>query len=381
MNPNKPKGLYFHLPFCLSRCPYCNFNVVQGRNPPIPDYLKALEHEVEQKSYLAQGHKFTTIYFGGGTPSLFAPEAILHILEHCKRAFSWENEPEVTLEINPRTVTKNNLRKYCDIGVNRISIGAQAFDDSLLKALGRVHKQLDNQQCLEWSREAGFKNVNIDLLYGLPDQSVEQWEESLEQILTFKPEHLSLYCLTVEPGTGLEKMVDRKMVVMPPEEMQVAMNLKAHDFLTSKGFVHYEISNYALPGRESRHNMIYWNQGKYLGLGLGAHSFWDGVRSWNGDKLPDYLQKLFNGSSPLMGSETLSPQQQMSEYVFLHLRMLKKGVETTEFKEIFGLEFKKRHEKEIKYLVSEGFLENQGESFMLTKKGMPLADRIAEEFF
>lgn len=271
-------ALYLHIPFCASRCPYCDFNTYAGIGHLLPSYLEALAREVQAWGEWLGRPRVRTVFLGGGTPSLLTPGQMGALLEAVARAFSLEAGAEVTVEANPDDASPDRFRGYRRAGVNRLSLGVQSLDDSLLALLGRRHSARQAVSAYWQAREAGFDNVNLDLMFGLPHQSMAQWEATLEGAVALAPEHLSAYCLTLEQGTPMERWVRQGRLPSPDPDLAADMWGRACQVLEGAGYHHYEVSNWARPGRASQHNLAYWHNRPYLGLGAGAHSYLAGLR-------------------------------------------------------------------------------------------------------
>jgi putative oxygen-independent coproporphyrinogen III oxidase len=316
-------GLYVHIPFCLGKCPYCDFYSINNLSL-IPVWLAALEKEA--RFYRDSLAPFDTLYLGGGTPSLLEDRQFASLMQTLKRHFSFAADTEVTLEANPDDLTPEKIKLYKDLGVNRLSVGVQSFHDRELAFLERRHHARQTVQALEAARAAGFDNLSLDLINGLPGQTLEDWTKTLERALSFHPEHLSCYQLTYEAETPLSRRQARGEVAPATEEEERAFFLFTSQFLEERGYRHYEISNFARqdgPGGEpcySRHNRKYWRHVPYLGLGPGAHSFQDGVRWWNVVSVNQYCQDLEHGRSPVADREVLSKEQLRLEALYLGLR-------------------------------------------------------------
>ena len=369
-------GLYVHIPFCQKKCAYCDFFSVTDLSL-IPAWLNALEKEagIYQDSF----GLFDTIYLGGGTPSLLEAPQIIALIEGLRRHFAFAPDTEVTLEANPDDVTLEKLRMYQDLGVNRLSLGVQSFQDQELELLGRRHDAAQSLQALEAARAGGFANLSLDLIYGLPGQSLEDWRRTLEQALSFLPEHLSCYQLTYEPETPMGRKKALGEVTPATEEEERDLFLFTSRFLAEHGYLHYEISNFARQGEEgrephySRHNRKYWRHVPYLGLGPGAHSFHNGVRWWNTRSVKQYCQELAQGRAPVADREVLSEEQIRLEALYLGLRT-KEGV---------SLELIRRPpgwEKILQELQNAGLVEVEQDRVIPTLKGFLLADNLALRF-
>ena len=356
-------GLYFHIPFCLQKCSYCNFFSVPGSPKQIENFLTALKSEIKlratQKEW--QTLTFKTIYFGGGTPSLMTVEQLRDLLADIRQFFSIETNAEITVETNPETVTAAKLHSFRDAGVNRLNIGIQSFRDSDLQQLNRAHSAQRAKDCLTEARAAGFDNLGLDLIFALPGQQLADWQRNLDLAVEFGPEHISAYSLTIETGTPLATQVASGTVKPAAESLEHDMYLTAIQYLQTAGYEHYEISNFAKPGFRSRHNQIYWHNEAYLGLGPSAHSYLPPIRRWNSASLSSYHDALKNTLFPVAETENLTPDQQKMERLFLGLRQ-RDGLEILAFEKEFGVNFRKIYGPQIDQL-------NSGNQLLLIENG------------
>lgn len=366
-------GIYIHIPFCKSKCAYCNFFSVVSEKQRV-DFLEALRREAEvRKDYLG-GEEIRTVYFGGGTPSLLEPSEIDKILGVLSKYYTIIENPEITLEANPDTVSKESLLEYNKLGINRLSIGMQSFFDDDLQYLSRKHDSRHAMQVLEWAKEVGFQEVTLDLIYGIPTLTDEKWRKNLEVFFSTGFNHLSAYALTVEEKTALGQRIN-KGVAAPVDEDAM---LRQYDILVemteNQGFEHYEISNFARPGHYSKHNTIYWKGEKYLGLGPSAHSF-DGVsRQWNVASVKDYCENY------PFEREELTLDDRYNEYIMTSLRTMW-GVDLEYIRANFGEKYAERFKNQTKSHLLSGKMYQKGEKFILNDNGMLFADGIAAEMF
>lgn len=377
-------GLYIHFPFCLRKCLYCDFNSTAVSGDESGRYVGLLLREMElRQAALAEPVEAPTLYFGGGTPSLMAPELVGKVIDAAAGRFGLMPDAEVTLEANPGTLTPERLSAYRAAGVNRLSIGIQSFEDRLLEVLGRVHSVREAIACYEDARRAGFDNVSIDLMHSLPGQSLAQWREALRLCVALAPEHVSAYALSVEEGTPFEELFDRGRLTLPDEEEGAAMFEATHEVLAGAGYRHYEISNFARPGRESRHNLSYWSRQSYLGFGAGAHSFWnaDGAgRRWkNAAEVADYAAELEEGTIPERDTEILSLEDAVSESFFLGLRRLD-GLDLAPLSARFGAKALAGHLETVDHLEAQGAIVREGSTIRIAPGAVILANRIFASF-
>ncbi len=377
-------SLYLHIPFCEKKCLYCDFYSVENLSG-MDDFLKALAGEIERYSPYGEGRRFDTVFFGGGTPSLLRPEQLRVLLSRLRSHFEILPDAEVTLETNPGTVDAGMLRAYRDLGVNRLSIGIQSFDPDELKFLSRIHDSADAIRCYTDARTAGFENVSLDLIYSLPGQTLDRWEANLRRAVDLGPDHLSAYSLIVEDHTPLARMVEAKLVSPNPSEAEAAMYEFTMDFLAARGYEHYEVSNYARPGRRSRHNFAYWSHEDYLGFGPSAHSFWksadapSGRRWWNIANVRTYCERLVAGKLPVASEEIVGGKALINERIFLGLRS--DGLNIRQAERDFRFEFQARQRELIRALVNENLAVLQDGLLRLTPRGYLLCDEISERLF
>jgi oxygen-independent coproporphyrinogen III oxidase len=366
-------GLYVHLPFCRSKCPYCHFSSSAGRENDIPRYLSALDHELfaqstEHRAQSKQGPAILdTVYFGGGTPSILDVDQWRSLMNSIRRHCTIVPEAEITAEANPESAASQKLRELADLGVNRLSIGLQAVQDDLLRHIGRRHSYGDFMGAFHEARRAGFRNVNVDLMYGLPGQTRALWRESLRRVAELGAEHVSLYALTVEEGTPFYEQG-----VPVDDDLQADMYEEAAEHLTARGYAHYEISNFARPGFECRHNLKYWRNQDCRGAGVSAAYYAEGVRTRNTADLDDYLGRLERGRSPVDEELRLEGVKRRGEDIMLGLR-LREGVrlEPDDVK-AFG--------PALERFVREGLLIKEGEAvYRPTRRGWLLSNRMFRE--
>ncbi len=379
-------GLYIHIPFCASKCAYCGFYSIPSTKRKA-DFLEALKHEmVSRKDYL-HGEKVETVYFGGGTPSLLHLEEIEDILKTLHDCFEIDPEAEVTFEANPDTLSLEYLSGLRSLGVNRLSIGIQSFFDNDLRYLSRKHDSSHALQCLDWAKEAGFENISIDLIYGLPTSDADQWNRNLDLFFELDIPHLSAYALTLEPNAVLTKQIEMGKAMPISEEDSI----RDYEILCRRaaehGYVHYEISNFSQPGMHSRHNTSYWFGIPYAGFGPSAHSYDGKSRQWNDSSLERYLEassviarSVATRQSTVAEKEILSPKQQYDEYVMLRLRTMW-GIDLKYMKREMGNRFSSHCEQKAQPLIAQGRLSQNKEILYLNDDQMLFADGIAEELF
>jgi len=394
----KEFALYLHIPFCQSRCSYCDFNTYAGLTDLRGRYVDALCQEIARQGmhFQTNGHApmARSIYLGGGTPTILTVDQIACLLDACTSSFSVIGDAETTIEANPVSVNRDYLTSLHQIGVNRISLGVQSFSDNELALLGRLHDAVTAQRAFVAARQAGFQNINLDLIYGLPNQHVHRWQETLRIALSLEPEHLSLYALGVEVGTPLHRDVLAGRVPTPDPDVAADQYELAEDLLADAGYVHYEISNWARGSIRyaSQHNMFYWHNQPYLGLGAGAHSWVSGMRFANVPHPTDYIQRLEQTVpsdhspepwSPAILTETLEHiprEMEMAETMILGLRLVEEGVSSERFGARFGRSFKEVYENVLPDLVNLQLLEYDAKRLRLSRRGRLLGNEVFQRF-
>ena len=369
-----PRSAYIHVPFCVHHCGYCNFAVVAGRDDLLESYLEAL---ITELAWLEQPREVDTLYFGGGTPT-FLPAKQLRQL--CQQVLQWHPLAagyEWTVEANPGDLDQQRIDVLAEMGVNRLSLGAQSFRDNKLKLLERDHNRDDVLQAVQRARTAGMR-VSIDLIFAAPGETLEEWLVDIEDALTLQPEHLSTYGLTFEQGTTFWNRLQKNELATVPEEMERAMYIEAIDRLAAAGFLHYEISNFALPGQQSRHNEVYWSGEAYYAAGPGAARYVDGVRETNHRSTSTYLKRVLQGESPVAEREELDQEQRARERLVFGLRRLA-GVDRRQFHKLTGLEIDTLAGEPIARFVELGFLEDSADRIRLTREGLLISDSLWPE--
>ena len=373
-------GLYLHFPFCISKCPYCDFNSYKLKEDnQISSYISALYQEITAYSKKLKKNNIKTIYLGGGTPTILSGVQIYNILEFCKDKFTIDKNAEITIEANPGTVDGEKIKLLIESGINRLSLGAQSFDNLFLKKLGRVHNTQDIIDSYYLAREMGFNNINIDIMFALPEQTTEDLQATLKKAVSLKPDHLSLYNLTIKPGTEYYKEYKKEKLKLPTEDEEFDMYNWAINYLEENNFEHYEIANFARPHKRSMHNLIYWQNRPYLGIGAGAYSFIRGYRYMNYEKPARYIKEVMSGKSPIDNGEKLSSRKRMIETIILGLRT-KDGVSYKKYKTRFGINLNDIFSKQVNKLINLGLLEEGDCKIKLTRKGIFLANTVFREF-
>ncbi len=366
-------GIYLHIPFCVRKCAYCDFASFPCNGVP-EEYVDAMLCEIDIVSRGEYPAQFDTVFFGGGTPSLLTGEQMERILGAVHAHFPVREEAEQSMECNPGTATREKLAAYREAGINRLSIGLQSTHDALLKSVGRIHTYAQFLETLENARAAGFDNINADVMHGLPEQTLEQYLETLQTVCDLNLQHISSYALTLEEHTPLYERVVNKLVQLPESDLVADMQDAGMDYLESRGYHRYEISNFALPGYECRHNLNYWHNGEYLGLGVAAHAVvrkkrW--TRTANVDTLEEYLRLIARGRRPLAETIQLHAADEMFECVMLGLR-LTAGVNRAEFRARFGVDMADAFADAMEQLRKRGWVEETQMSIALNRKGLDL---------
>ena len=422
----KSISIYIHIPFCVKKCQYCDFLSAPAGSRAQEVYLRALKQEIREQAARYREYEVQTVFIGGGTPTAVPCEKLCEVLKTVFTCYRVNPQAEISMEANPGTVTKEALLSYRKAGINRLSIGLQSANDGELKLLGRIHTYRDFLQTYRWAQEAGFTNINLDIMSALPEQSVENYKKTLETVLSLRPQHISAYSLIVEEGTPFyekygqesEKLqaTGEKQPDLPSEEEEREMYALTEKLLAAAGYHRYEISNYALPGRECRHNLVYWKRGNYVGFGLGAASMVENVRFENTRKMQEYLaeyvgvpdaepvfadaaqgdeQELSNEQEFSLREDThsenaqefsirenvhpLSPQEQMEETMFLGLR-LTEGVSKAEFHRQFGVSMEQIYGEVIQENIAQGLLADEAGYLRLTREGMDLSNYVMAQF-
>ncbi len=372
-------SLYVHIPFCERKCLYCDFYSV-ANTELIEDFLAALLREISLRQAGAESVTFETLFFGGGTPSLLAPRQLESILSRLHATFRIAPNAEVTLETNPGTVTEEKLRAYRSLGVNRLSVGIQSFQDAELKVLGRIHDRAEAFRCLDLARRVGFDNLGLDLIYSVPGQSLARWEDNLATAARLAPQHIAAYSLIVEEQTPMARSVASGELRVNPPDLEAQMYERTMEVLGGHGYDHYEVSNYALPGFRCRHNCAYWSHQDYAGLGPAAHSFrriddgTRGCRSWNVADLDAYGRRLRDGQSPIAGREELGPVEMWRERIFLELRT--GHLDLARLARDFGRDLETEHPDALRHLAEAGLLVFRDRILDLTPRGFLFCDEV-----
>ncbi len=369
----KEIGIYIHIPYCKKKCFYCDFTSFDNKEDTIKDYIETLKKEIEECEY--KGFDIGTIYIGGGTPSSIEEKYITELINKIREKFIVSRNAEITIEINPGTVTKEKLEEYKKAGINRLSFGLQSTDNNILKKIGRIHTYEEFLENYQLARKLGFNNINIDLMLALPEETEDAIAIKVSEIINLKPEHISIYSLILEENTKLKEMVENSELKLPDEEEERKMYWKAKELLEENGYEHYEISNYALPTYQSRHNTECWNQYEYLGFGVSAHSYFNGKRFSNENTIEEYI-KNYNKKKI---EEIQTKEDMAKEYMMLGLRKIE-GVSISEFERKFKINPLFYFRFEISKLVEKDLIEVDLDNIKLTMKGLDFANQVWQEF-
>ena len=367
-------SLYIHIPFCVRKCLYCDFPSFPGMDGMFEDYVRRLCREMGEAAPSFQGIGVKSVFFGGGTPSILPPALMGRIMDKIMSAYDVNSDAEISMEANPGTLDAAKLREYKSMYFNRLSMGLQAWQDRLLERLGRIHRGGEFEDNFLQARDSGFKNINVDLMFSLPGQTLDDWQETLEKVIRLDPEHISAYSLIIEEGTPFFDMYEKGQITETDENTDRRMYYLAKEMLSDKGFRQYEISNFAKEGFECRHNITYWRTEEYRGFGLGAHSYVDGTRFHNSADMKEYM-----AGGGRLDMEKLTPEEMQEEFMFMGLRM-NEGISREEFLKRFKTDITSVYGQEISELISEGLLtENKGR-ISLTDRGVDVSNQVFEKF-
>jgi putative oxygen-independent coproporphyrinogen III oxidase len=373
-------GIYIHIPFCKSRCSYCDFATGLYNAELAERYVKALLIDIQTTHNGTLLNAVDTIYFGGGTPSMLSPSQIERVLAALDQRFQIDLGAEITMEINPGSVTKATLTEFRHAGINRASFGAQTFDDAELARLGRSHNSTDTLKTFDALRESAFDNISFDLIAGLPGQTMERWQLNVERSLGLKPEHLSFYLLEVHSGTPLAQHIERGIQPKPDDDLAGEMYEWMLECASAAGYEHYEISNLCLPGFESRHNSKYWTGAAYYGFGCSAHSFDGHDYRWSNERdVNSYVQLVERGNPTIVEQQRLTEVDRKAEAVFLGLRLMR-GVDLLEFQRVFGVDLREEHENDFRQFREAGLIEFDGDLVRLTRTGALMSNEVFARF-
>ena len=370
-------GIYLHIPFCKTKCIYCDFYSVTKRDDSIDKFVNCLIKEIRLNKNRLESTIFDTIFFGGGTPSVLTENQLENILNTLYKNFSIDKKVEITLECNPGEITFEKLAHFRKIGINRLSIGFQSFNEKNLKFLGRLHSSKQSISTFNHARKAGFDNINIDLIYDIPKQKIKDWKDDLFLGTSLEPEHISAYSLTVEKNTVLHSMVKNKTAIMPSEEIDKKMFLSTISYLEQKNYIHYEISNFSKKNKECAHNLHYWRLEPYLAFGPGAHGFDGKKRWWNKKSIDFYINQIDQNILPVEFEETLSKKDSFNETIMNGLRL----IEGAEIQKLDSLINQNLENYIDSFTEKWPYINNNGKNLSLNKKGLLFADEIIADLF
>lgn len=373
-------GIYIHIPFCKQKCFYCDFCSFANKNEMQGKYVETVINEIKNITH-KEKYTVTTIYLGGGTPSILSPNYIKNILQEIKSSFEILDDAEITIEINPGTVNEEKLKRYKEYGINRLSIGLQSANDKILKNIGRIHDYKQFEETFFYARKCGFKNINVDLMIGLPTQAIEDVKQTLEKIIQKNPEHISVYSLIIEEGTIIEKLINENKLQLPDEETERIMYWTVVNELKENGYNQYEISNFSKKTYESKHNTNCWKQKQYIGLGTSAHSYLNKKRYSNTNNIEEYIKNIQenNISKNITIHEEQTEESTMNEYMLLGLRMIQ-GININEFKQKFKIDPTIKYKEILEKLQKENLIQITETSIKLTKQGIDFGNIVWEEF-
>jgi len=376
---NRSIGLYIHIPFCKSKCHYCDFNSFAGKDELALPYFEAMKKEIRQYSDKLKDCSIKTVFIGGGTPSYVEACHIYEVVNIINQSFNIEYGAEVSIEANPGTLSFEKLMSYRVMGINRLSMGLQACQNRLLKEIGRIHSMEEFEENYNQARKAGFKNINVDLIFGLPTQSIKDWNDSISSVVKLCPEHVSCYSLKIEDDTAFGRSLAEGGLTPLDDEVDREMYYSAITELEKHGLKHYEISNFATPWRECRHNLIYWRGEQYLGVGAGAHSYLDDKRFNNACDINSYISQIGKSGSAIEDTQLISKKDEISEYLILGLRLIK-GISADEFMSRFNEDLFELYGNQINKLIKKHLLELDNGRLRLSCSGLDLANQVFVEF-
>ena len=373
----KKLGIYVHIPFCKRKCNYCDFYSIKWNDEVEDRYVNALLQEI--KSYSNMKYAVDTIFFGGGTPTIIKAENMEKIIEEIKNTFIVDENSEISIEANPNTLTDENLSIYNKIGINRLSIGVQSLNNDILRKIGRLHNSTEALEAIERAKSYGYENLNVDIMFNIPGQTIIDIEETITKIIEHDVKHISFYSLKLEKGTPMYLMEKDNKIIMPEEDIEREMYYAGRRIMENNNIMQYEISNFAKDGFECKHNLKYWNQEEYLGFGPSAHSFLNKKRFSNPSDISLYCDNAEHNIFNKTIQEVLDDEELMFEYIMLNLR-LTVGLDTNKFKKKFDVDFFDKYEKQINYLIKNELIIKYENNIKLTEKGMDISNFVFEEF-
>ncbi|NMA49720.1 MAG: radical SAM family heme chaperone HemW [Tissierellia bacterium] len=372
-------GLYIHIPFCESKCFYCDFTSIPTNNSLVEKYFDYLLKELSMASLKVKDYVVDTIFIGGGTPSILDGIKIEVLFENIRKKYALSNNPEVTIEVNPGTLDTDKTESYKRAGINRISIGIQSMNNNSLLSIGRIHNKQQVIETIKICKDLGFHNISGDLIFGLPNERIEDFKSTLQEIIKLNLSHISMYGLILEKGTKMYSWYKKGLLHLPDESEEREMYHLGIDYLEEHGYLQYEISNFAKKGFKSKHNIGYWELKPYIGIGLASHSNIDSIRYWNEKNFKEYFRKLDVNLLPIEGSELIDKTLKESEYLILGIRM-NKGISKIDYKDKFGVELMGKHKEAITKHIDNGLLSDTLDNIQLTRRGMDLSNLVEIDF-
>ncbi|MGB4439576.1 MAG: radical SAM family heme chaperone HemW [Sedimentibacter sp.] len=376
----KKLGIYVHIPFCKRKCNYCDFYSIKWNDESENKYIDAVINEIKNyKDTLDEKYCVDTIYFGGGTPTIINPDNLRRIIGKLRSIFEIDENAEISMEANPNTLTSDNLKAYKEIGINRLSIGIQSLNDDILYKIGRIHNGREALEAIDRAKQFGFENINADAMFNIPGQTITDIETTLSKIIEKNVKHISFYSLKLEKGTPMYDMEKNSKIIMPEEDEEREMYYAGRNVMEDKNLFQYEISNFALKGYECKHNLKYWNQEEYIGIGPSAHSFLNSIRYSNPSDLNLYCQNSEENVFERKIQEVMNRKDLIFEYIMLRLR-LTEGLNMVEFKNKFSIDFNETYSKQIDHLTKNNLLKYSGDFVKLTNLGMDISNYVFEKF-
>ena len=374
----KKLGIYIHIPFCVKKCGYCDFYSVKWDEESENKYIHSAINEIKSYNELSSKYVVDSIYIGGGTPSIINPKNLEKIISTIRCLFTVEENSEISMEANPNSLWEN-IKTYGEIGINRLSIGIQSLNDNILKRIGRIHNSKEALQAIDRAISFGFENINADVMFNIPGQTVDDINDTISKLVTKQIRHISFYSLKLEEGTPMYLLKKNKKIVMPEEDLEREMYYAGRNIMEKHGLMQYEISNFSVKGYECRHNLKYWKQEEYIGIGPSAHSFLGNVRFSNPSDLTEYITSGENGVFERNTLEEMDVNDIIFEYIMLRLR-LTEGLKFADFKNKFSIDFKEAYKEQIKHLTENNLIESDDDAIRLTKRGMDLSNYVFSQF-
>lgn len=374
----KKLGIYIHIPFCVKKCGYCDFYSVKWDEESENKYIHSAINEIKSYNELSSKYVVDSIYIGGGTPSIINPKNLEKIISTIRCLFTVEENSEISMEANPNSLWEN-IKTYGEIGINRLSIGIQSLNDNILKRIGRIHNSKEALQAIDRAISFGFENINADVMFNIPGQTVDDINDTISKLVTKQIRHISFYSLKLEEGTPMYLLKKNKKIVMPEEDLEREMYYAGRNIMEKHGLMQYEISNFSVKGYECRHNLKYWKQEEYIGIGPSAHSFLGNVRFSNPSDLTEYITSGENGVFERNTLEEMDENDIKFEYIMLRLR-LTEGLKFADFKNKFSIDFKEAYKEQIKHLTENNLIESNDDAIRLTKRGMDVSNYVLAQF-